>query len=259
MHIITDPYFYALAIPAVIALGLSKGGFSGVGQMSLPIVALVMPPLEAAAVLLPILILQDANALWVYRHGWNGRVLAIVCPGAAIGVGVAWLLAAYISKSTVRIFIGVITIVFVLYQWIGPTRLADEAQADFGNPSVSGGLFWGALSGFTSTIGQAGSPPYQMYVLRLRLSKIAYVSTTTIFFAVLNWIKVVPYFMLGQFSTKGLATSLILMPFALLTNAFGFWVVRKTPERLFYRILYVLMFLVSLELLRSGITGLLRR
>jgi len=254
MTIITDPLFYAVAIPAVVALGLAKGGFAGVGQMSLPLVALVMPPLEAAAILLPILILQDANAVWVYRHGWDGRVLAVVCPGAAIGVGIAWLLASYISDSEVRIFIGAITIVFVLWMALSTLRIPRERKA----PPIAAGVFWGALSGFTSTIGQAGSPPYQIYALQLKLPKMGYVSTTTIFFAVLNWLKVVPYFMLGTFSAKGFATSLVLMPFALLTNAFGFWAVRKTPEKLFYRILYVLMFVLALELLRSGITGLVR-
>ena len=171
-----------------------------------------MPPLEAAAILLPIMIVQDATALWVYRQDWNGRVLAIMIPGRAIGIGVAWLLAAHISDAAVRVFIGVITIVFVLYNWIGPTRLP-SAQPDR-RRACAAGLFWGALSGFTSTICQAGGPPYQMYVLALRLSKMTFVGTTAIFFAVLNWLKVVPYVALGQFSTKGLGTSLVLLPLA---------------------------------------------
>ena len=68
-------------------------------------------------------------------------------PGALLGIGAAWALAAHISDAAVRVFIGVITIAFVLYNWIGPTRVAREA----GRPSVAGGVFWGALSGFTST------------------------------------------------------------------------------------------------------------
>ena len=104
MTIITDPLFYALAIPAVIALGLSKGGFAGVGQMATPMLALVMPPLEAAAIMLPIMIVQDANAVWVYRKDWNGRILAIVIPGAIVGIGVAWLLGgAYFRRRGARL------------------------------------------------------------------------------------------------------------------------------------------------------------
>ena len=109
LTIITDPLFYALAIPAVIVLGLSKGGFAGVGQMATPLLALVMPPLEAAAIFLPIMIVQDVAAVWVYRKDWNGRILAIMIPGALIGIGAAWALAAYISDAAVRVFIAVIT------------------------------------------------------------------------------------------------------------------------------------------------------
>ena len=90
--------------------------------------ALVMPPLEAAAILLPIMIVQDATALWVYRKDWNGRILAIMIPGALIGIGAAWVLAAHISDAAVRIFIGVTTIAFVLYNWIGPARIAARGR-----------------------------------------------------------------------------------------------------------------------------------
>jgi uncharacterized protein len=257
LSIITDPLFYLLAVPAVVALGLSKGGFAGMGQMATPLLAITMPPLEAAAIMLPIMIAQDVAAVWVYRKDWNGRVLAIMIPGALIGIGLAWALAAHISDAAVRIFIASITIAFVLYNWIGPKRVAKEAQKDFGKPGILGGLFWGAGSGFTSTICQAGGPPYQIYVMRLKLPKMMFVSTNAIFFAAMNWLKIVPYFALGQFTPTGLTTSAVLLPLAMATNAFGFWVVRRTPERVFFNVTLILMFLISCELLRSGITGLL--
>jgi uncharacterized membrane protein YfcA len=254
MTIITDPLFYLLALPAVVALGLSKGGFAGVGQMATPMLALVMPPLEAAAIMLPIMIVQDATAVWVYRKDWSGRILAIVIPGAIIGVGCGWLLAAHISDAAVRVFTGAATIAFVLYTWIGPTRVAK----DVGSASVPAGVFWGAVSGFTSTIAQAGGPPYQMYVLPQKLPKMTFVGTTAIVFATLNWLKVIPYFALGQFSTKGLGTSLALLPLAIATNLLGFWLVRVTPQEIFYKITMLLMFLISIELVRSGMTEILR-
>jgi uncharacterized membrane protein YfcA len=253
--IITNPLFYLLAVPAVIALGLSKGGFAGVGQMATPMLALVMPPLEAAAIMLPIMIVQDATAVWVYRKDWSGRILAIVTPGAIIGVGLGWLLAAHISEAAVRVFTGTATIAFVLYNWIGPAIVAKELHSI----SVPSGVFWGILSGFTSCIAQAGGPPYQMYVLALKLPKMTFVGTTAIFFATLNWLKVIPYLALGQFSTKGLGTSLVLLPLAIATNALGFWLVRVTPQEIFYRITYIIMFLISVELVREGVLELLRR
>jgi uncharacterized membrane protein YfcA len=251
--IITNPLFYALAIPAVVALGLSKGGFAGVGQIATPMLALVMPPLEAAAILLPIMMAQDAAALWVYRKECNWHILAITLPGALIGVGAAWALAAHISDAAVRILIGVTTIGFVLYYWLG-RRITREV----GQPGRTGGVLAGAMSGFTSTLCQAGGPPFQMYALAQKLTKMKFVGTTAFFFATVNALKVVPYFALGQFSTKGMGTSAVLLPLAMATNMLGFWAVRVTPQELFYKITMVLMFLISIELLRSGMTDILR-
>ncbi len=256
--IIIDPLFYALAIPAVIALGLSKGGFAGAGQMATPLLALIMPPLEAAAIFLPIMIVQDINALWVYRKEYNGRILAIMLPGAVIGVAAAGFLAAYISDAAVRGFIGFLTIAFVLYSWFGAARLAQAAKPVSKPASVPAGVFWGAFSGFTSTICQAGGPPYQMYVFSQHLPKMIFVGTTAIYLAALNGMKVVPYVALGQFSAKGLATSLALLPLALAANQLGFWLVRRTPQELFYRIVLIIMFVLSLALLYSGGRDLLR-
>lgn len=250
--IITDPVFYAIAIPAVIALGLAKGGFAGVGQMATPMLALVMPPLEAAAIFLPILIVQDANAVWVYRKEWSGRIVAIIVPGAVVGIGLAWWLASYISDAAVRVFIGVITIAFVIYSVIKMLSVPREP----GKPGIAAGLFWGAMSGFTSTICQAGGPPYQIYVMSLRMPKMLFVGTTAVTFALINWIKVVPYVALGTFSAKGLGTTLLLLPLAVAANWLGFWLVRITPQETFYRITLALMFVIAIELTREGVLGL---
>lgn len=249
MTIITDPVFYAIAIPAVIALGLAKGGFAGVGQMATPMLALVMPPLEAAAIFLPILIVQDANAVWVYRKEWSGRIVAIIVPGAALGIGLAWWLASYISDAAVRVFIGVITIAFVAYSVVKMLSVPREP----GKPGIAAGLFWGAMSGFTSTICQAGGPPYQIYVMSLRMPKMLFVGTTAVTFALINWIKVVPYVALGTFSAKGLGTTLLLLPLAVAANWLGFWLVRITPQETFYRITLALMFVIAIELTREGV------
>jgi hypothetical protein len=254
MTIITDPFFYALAVPAVVALGLSKGGFAGMGQMATPLLALVMPPLEAAAIMLPIMIVQDVAAVWVYRKEWDGRVIAIMLPGALAGIGLAWALAAHISEAAVRVFVGAITIAFVLYNWIGIQRV----EREIGSANIGAGVFWGTLSGFTTTICQAGGPPYQIYVLALRQSKMVFIGTSAIFFATMNWLKVVPYAALGQFSAKGLATSLVLIPLAIATNQLGFWLVRRTPQKLFYQVTLVIMFVISIALVKTGLDQLLR-
>jgi uncharacterized membrane protein YfcA len=252
--VITDPLFYALAIPAVTALGLSKGGFAGVGQMATPLLALVMPPLEAAAVMLPIMILQDSVALWVYRKDWDAGILKIMLPGALVGIGLAWLLAAYVSDAAVRVFIGVAAMAFAIYSWVNMVRLP-RVQPKAG---VTGGVLLGAAAGFTSTLCQVGGPPFQIYLLAQRLPKMTFVGTSAVFFASLNWLKVVPYLQLGQFSAKGFMTSLVLVPLALLTNQLGFWLVRRVSQELFFRLTLAAMAVIGIELLRSGVTDMLR-
>lgn len=249
MSIITDPLFYLLAVPAVTLLGLGKGGFSGIGMMSTPLIALVVPPLQAAAIVQPILIVQDAISAWVYRRDydtWNLKVLMI---GGVIGVTAAWFLATRLSDSHVRIMVGTIGVAFVLYTWLG--RVPAEPK----KPKAAAGVFWGALSGITSTLAQAGAPPFQVFMLPQKLDKMTLVGTTLIFFAALNWMKLVAYSALGQFTMETLLTSALLMPLAVATNFFGIWLVRRVPTETFYKIAYALMFLISLELIRSGILG----
>ena len=98
---IDDPVFYALAIPAVILMGLAKGEFSGVGAVSMPLLAMAVSPVQAAAILLPILIVQDTVSVWAFRRDWDRRILTIMIPGAAVGILAGYLLAAQVSAAAV--------------------------------------------------------------------------------------------------------------------------------------------------------------
>jgi uncharacterized membrane protein YfcA len=251
MTLITDPLFYVLAVPAVIMLGLSKGGFSGIGMVSTPMLALVLSPLEAAAFLLPILLVQDAFSCWVYRKFWDPWNLKVLLPGALIGTGAAWLLAAYVSDSAVRLLVGLIALIFVLHGWLTRARPAPTTR-----PHAAKGVVSGGLAAFTSTLIQIGAPPYYAFVLPQRLPKMLYVGTTCWFFGIINSMKIVPYAALGQFSTAGLATAAVLFPLAIASNFLGIWLVRITPEELFYRITYFLVFILGVELTRQGVMDL---
>jgi uncharacterized membrane protein YfcA len=254
MTIITDPLFYAVAIPAVVFLGLSKGGFSGIGMVSTPLVAIVMPPLEAAAILLPILLVQDAFSVWVYRKVWDPWNLKVMLPGCVIGVGLAWLFAAYVSEAAVRLMVGLIAIGFIVYALIRHLLPGEPPR-----PRASHGVVWGTLSGFTTTLIQIGAPPYYAFVLPQRLPKMVYVGTTVMFFATANMMKIVPYFALGQFSTTGLATSFALFPLAIACNFLGIYLVRITPEAMFYQLTNALVLLLGCELTRQGLVELFWR
>ncbi|MBI3434992.1 MAG: sulfite exporter TauE/SafE family protein [Proteobacteria bacterium] len=241
-----DPTFYLVAIIAVTSTGLSKGGFAGVGIIAMPLLSLYAPPLAAAAILLPIQLSQDALSVWNYRRDWDRWNLKVLLPGAAIGVVVAWMLAVRVSDAAVRMLVGVIGLSFVLWVWLGHARAKPRAA------TLAGGLFWGAVSGFTSTIAQAGGPPFQVHMLPQGLPKLNMVGTNMIFFAALNVMKIVPYLSLGQLSFDSVKISATLLPFAVAANFLGFWLVQRTPQVLFYRIAYVLVFCLSLVLIWRG-------
>ncbi|OPF91700.1 sulfite exporter TauE/SafE family protein [Rhodopseudomonas palustris] len=251
MSIILDPWFYAVAIPAVFLLGLAKGGFSGVGIAATPLLALYLPPLEAAGLLLPVLITQDLISLYVYRHHWDARSLKVMLPGALAGMAIAWWTASIVSDDAVRLIVGGVGLVFVLNVWLRPHASAVKL-------SDAAGVFWGAVSGFTSFMTQGGGPPYQVYMLPQLLPKLVLVGTTTIFFAIINALKIGPYFLLGQFTPANLGTSLALLPLAAAANMAGIWLVKRTPTGLFYRIAYALLFVVSVALLYQGLSHLVR-
>jgi hypothetical protein len=256
--VITDPLFYLVAIPAVTLVGLAKGGFAGLGMISTPLLALVVPPLEGAAILLPILICQDAISVWTYHHAWSAWNLKVLLPGSVLGVGAGWLLASYLSNAAIELTVGSIALFFVLYMWLGArlrTYLGRPPAKEAQRPHPAMGILWGALSGFTSTLVQVGSPPFQIHMLPQRLDKLTLVGTTVIFFAILNLMKIVPYFALGQFSPRNLATSAVLLPLAVATNFLGIWLVRKTPTEAFYRIAYLLMLVIAIALLWQGASG----
>ena len=256
--VITDPLFYFLAIPAVLLLGLGKGGFAGVGMVSTPMLALVVPPLQGAAILLPILIIQDAISVWTYRHAWSPWNLKVLIPGSVGGIAAAGLFAGHVSNAMIELSVGAIGLVFVLYSFLANRlrpALAGATQKPR-RPHVAMGLFWGSLSGFMSTLVQVGAPPFQIHILPQRLDKFTLVGTSVIFFAFMNWVKIVPYLALGQFSTRNFATSAALLPLAVFANFLGIWLVRKTPTEMFYQIAYVLMFVISLVLVWQGWRGL---
>ncbi len=253
MPIITDPLFYLVAIPAVTALGLSKGGFSGVGTIAAPLMALVVSPVQAIGILTPILITQDIVTVWSYWRRWDTHILKIMIPGQIAGVALAWAIAAYVPDAAIRLVVGLIAVAFALSQWFG---LAGRFASP--HPSVIAGRLWGAVAGFTSFIANTGGPPFQIYVLPQKLEKETFVGTFSLFFATGNALKVLPYFLLGQLNPVNMSTAAVLLPLAIATNVAGVWLVRRTPAEAFYKIVYLLIFLIGLQLIYTGASAVLR-
>jgi uncharacterized membrane protein YfcA len=256
--VIDDPLFYLVAVPSVFLLGLGKGGFAGLGMISVPLLTLAVPTLQGAAILVPILITQDAISVWAYRRAWSGWNLKLLIPGSILGMTAGTLFASHVSNAAIELSVGLLGLSFVLYRWLGKFLWPDLARAaeQPKRPHPAFGVFWGSLAGFMSLLVNVGAPPYQIHILPQRLDKLTFVGTTVMFFAFMNLMKVPSYFVLGQFSARNFATSVALLPLAVAANFFGIWLVRRTPTEPFYRITYVLMFGISLTLIWQGMRGL---
>lgn len=255
MNLLVDPWFYAVAIPAVILVGLSKGGFAGgVGFVGVPLMALVMSPIQAAAILLPILCLMDVVALWSWRGVYDRQVLRDMLPGSLLGIALGWALAASVTADAIRLVVGLVGIFFVARSiYLGLRHGAGHVTL----PNRAAGGFWGAVSGFTSFVAHVGGPPFQVYTLPLRLDPKVLSGTTAIFFAVTNAVKLVPYFALGQFDTTNLAASAVLMPLAPLATLAGAWLVRRMKPEVFYPLTYATVALIAVKLVYDGLFDLL--
>ena len=250
---ITDPWFYAAAVPAVLLFGVAKGGFGGgLGVLAVPLMALVISPLQAAAILLPILCLMDLVGLWAYRGRWVWPELRILVPASMLGILAGTLLFGFMSAATVRIIVGLVAIVFTLHYVYSTRHRYDSALPDF---PPAAGMAAGAAGGFTSFIAHSGGPPISMYLLRRPLDRTDFVATTVLLFAAINYVKLLPYGWLGQLSTGNLVTSLMLAPLAPIGVYTGVWLHRRVSDRFFFRLMYLLLFVVGCKLLYDGVSA----
>jgi len=247
---LTDPLFYAVAIPAVILLGLSKGGLVGLGNLAVPLIALVISPVAAAAITLPILIIQDLVSVVAFRRSFSGAILTVMLPGAAAGIGLGWLFAEQVSEVWVMLALGLVSVAF------GGERLWKEYTGQIIAPSKAPawvGVLCGAASGFTSQIAHAGGPPFQLYVMPKQLPRDQLIGTTAIFFAAVNWMKAPAYLALGQLTPENLLTSAALIPLAIASTMAGVWVARRIEVARLYKLIYSLLVLLGIKLIVDSV------
>ncbi len=238
---------WAFAVVAALLVGLSKGGMPVVSMLAVPLLAQVMNPVAAAGLLLPVYIVSDAFGLWAWRKAFDARVLAIVAPAAVLGVGIGWATSSMVSERAVTALIGLIGTIFAANAILRP-RIAGARKA-----RVGPGIFWGTISGFTSFVSHSGGPPWQVYALSLGMDKLTFAGTSTILFAWINAIKLVPYYALGQLSTEHLKVAAVLMVPAALAVLAGVRLTRVIPQELFFRIITWTLLAISLRLLWQAI------
>jgi uncharacterized protein len=251
--LIADPLFYAIAIPVVLLSGISKTGIPGLfGGMAVPLLSLVIPPLQAAALMLPILCFIDLFGLRAFRGVYDRRNMPILLAGLAIGIVVGVLVFKLVPREIMRMVIGTIAVAFALNNIIGWARSRPPTTASWPR-----GVFWSSLSGLTSFVAHAGSAPIMAYLLPQRLDRNVYVDTTVWFFFASNYAKIVPYAFLGQLDLTNLATAFVLLPLVPIGVKLGVVIQGKLDERAFYQISYWALLGIGVKLLYDGTAGLL--
>lgn len=249
LPIITDPFFYIVSIPAVLLLGVSKSGFgAGFGSMAVPMMALAVTVPEAAAILMPVLLLMDVLGMAAFRKDFDKALLKFLLPFGVLGIGIGTVLFTVLNAHTVAAIVGAFTLLFLVQRLLFPPR-PDSAPP----PRWLGALLT-TTSGFTSFIAHAGGPPITAYVIPLRLSPLKFTATMAFFFFVVNLSKWIPYAILGLLDWRNMATSLVLLPLAPIGVWAGVRMARRISQVLFYRCLYAGMLLTGAKLLWDGMT-----
>lgn len=243
---ITDLSFYLLAIPALLIVGISKGGFGGgLGLVAVPMLSLAVSPVTAAAIMLPILCLMDIFALRGFKGNFDKSLLISLFPAALVGVLLGAFSFHLLTEQSIKLMIALMTLLFCADAALKTLRKRNPEPKP---PNSVRAAIWSSIAGFTSFSVHAGGPPLNFYLLPLRLDKSLYVSTTIAFFMFINLIKLVPYMSLGLFNAETLYTALVLTPLAPIGIWLGVWLHHRIEDKLFYQLCYGFLFVTGIKL-----------
>lgn len=252
MELLT-PAFLAAAVAAVV-IGIAKGGFGGVGAfVSVAIMSLVTSPAVTLGVLLPVLMLADVISVSSLWKEFDRRAVWQAFPGAVIGVAVGTWLLASIDSASIKVVIGVISIVFAVHSLILVRLGRGGASGALGAPRLA--PVFGLVSGATSALAHSGGPPIHMHYLARGFSPVVFVATSNVFMSLVNLLKLGPYLSIGMVNGSSLVYSLKLVPFVIAAAFAGIWMARRISRQRFALIVNVLMLVVGMKLLYDGMIG----
>jgi uncharacterized protein len=170
--LITDPFFYAVAVPAVLLLGISKSGFgSGFGSLAVPMIAMAVTVPQAAAILMPVLLVMDLLGISAFRKDFDKDLLKFLLPWALVGTVIGTLLFKVLNASTVAGIVGIFTLLFLAQRLVFPPK------PDSAPPPKWLGAILTATAGFTSFIAHAGGPPINAYLIPLKIKPLVFTAT----------------------------------------------------------------------------------
>jgi len=250
---VSDPWFYAAAIPAVILTGVSKAGFGGaVGSLSVPLMSLTIAAPQAVAIMLPILLLMDTMGLVAFRGRVDWTILRLAVPAGLVGIGLGWLFFRVLDDRWIKALVGAEAVAFGLQKllegsaaWSGPARPL--------RPRVA--RFWSAVSGFTSFVSHAGGPPIMQMMMPLKLHREIFVGTLAWFFAAINLSKILPYGQLGLLDLTNLGTALALLPVVPVGYLLGLRFLKVVSPAVFIRVASIGLLLTGTKLLWDALRG----
>jgi hypothetical protein len=205
--------------------------------------ALAVSVPDAAAILMPVLLLTDILGLIFLRVHLDWKLLKFLVPCGLMGTVLGYFLFRLLDPAVVAGMVGAFTLLFLAQ------RLLFKPRPDAPPPPRWLGALLTMTSGFTSFIAHAGGPPISAYVIPLRLSPLLFTSTMAYFFFVINLSKWVPYGLLGLLDMRNMLTSVVLLPLVPLGVWVGITMARKIEPDLFYKFVYAGMFLTGLKLL----------
>ncbi|HSH90390.1 MAG TPA: sulfite exporter TauE/SafE family protein [Ramlibacter sp.] len=243
LPIVSDPFFYAVAIPAVLLLGISKSGFGAAfGSLAVPMMALAITVPAAAAMLMPVLLVMDLMGMAALRKHFDRKLIRFMVPLGLLGTVVGTLLFKLLDARLVAGIVGIFTLVFLAQ------RVAFPPKPDSPPPPKWVGALLTVTSGFTSFVAHAGGPPISAYIIPMRLPPLVFTATLSVFFFTLNLSKWVPYAWLGLLDQRNMATSMVLLPFAPVGVFIGVRLAHLIKPLLFYRLVYLGMLLTGCKL-----------
>ncbi len=235
-----------LLILAALIVGLSKGGLASAAAIAVPMLALFMNPVKAAATLLPVYIVTDWIGVWLYRKERSDRNIFILVPSILFGVAIATVITPYTPEAALLVFTGVIGLWYCARAWL-KRSVQEKTEA-----RVLPGIFWGTLTGIASFITHSGAPPSQAFLLPQRLPKLQFAGTIAISFAIGNLVKLPAYYAIGQLDglnwwlVAGLAVT------GIVGTVIGRWLTQLMPEETYVRIIQVMLFILSVILFVRG-------